>query len=161
MHLEAIHKHLPLPLRRTQYKAKLKYGELESHMLMIYGCPKMEKSIPIFLTQIPSWKKKSDLTDLTIVTLAAFSGGSVSLKVSLQLIVLLTQYLLNWIVFICHPFVQYHLLCSVFIQEKWSYPFYILGFHKVMEGIHKATELGYRPVKVKAVFIYAGTVVLP
>lgn len=29
-----------------------------------------------------------------------------------------------------------------------------------MEGIHKATELGYRPVKVKAVFIYSRTVVL-
>ncbi|KFO84965.1 Molybdenum cofactor biosynthesis protein 1, partial [Buceros rhinoceros silvestris] len=25
------------------------------------------------------------------------------------------------------------------------------GFHKVMEGIHKATELGYRPVKVNCV----------
>ncbi|XP_064504531.1 molybdenum cofactor biosynthesis protein 1 isoform X3 [Pseudopipra pipra] len=27
----------------------------------------------------------------------------------------------------------------------------IVGFHKVMEGIHKATELGYRPVKVNCV----------
>lgn len=25
------------------------------------------------------------------------------------------------------------------------------GFHKVMEGIHKAIELGYKPVKVRAV----------
>lgn len=24
------------------------------------------------------------------------------------------------------------------------------GFHKVMEGIHKAIELGYKPVKVRA-----------
>lgn len=52
------------------------------------------------------------------------------------------------------------LLCSVFIQEKYFFnSFYILGFHKVMEGIHKATELGYHPVKVKPVFIYSGTVV--
>lgn len=28
-----------------------------------------------------------------------------------------------------------------------------------MEGIHKATELGYHPVKVKLVFIYSETVV--
>lgn len=25
----------------------------------------------------------------------------------------------------------------------------LLGFHKVMEGIHKAIELGYDPVKVR------------
>lgn len=28
-----------------------------------------------------------------------------------------------------------------------------------MEGIHKATELGYHPVKVKPVFIYSETIV--
>lgn len=28
-----------------------------------------------------------------------------------------------------------------------------------MEGIHKATELGYHPVKVNTVFIYSETVV--
>lgn len=28
---------------------------------------------------------------------------------------------------------------------------YILGFHKVMEGIQKALELGYDPVKVRII----------
>jgi molybdenum cofactor biosynthesis enzyme MoaA len=27
--------------------------------------------------------------------------------------------------------------------------FFPAGFHKVMEGIHKAIELGYNPVKVR------------
>lgn len=27
--------------------------------------------------------------------------------------------------------------------------FLSVGFHKVMEGIHKAIELGYKPVKVR------------
>lgn len=50
------------------------------------------------------------------------------------------------------------LLHSVFKQEKQIFILFI-GFHKVMEGIHKATELGYRPVKVKPVFVYSETVV--
>ncbi|XP_032040588.1 molybdenum cofactor biosynthesis protein 1 isoform X1 [Aythya fuligula] len=37
------------------------------------------------------------------------------------------------------------------VPAKYEFVVRRKGFHKVMEGIHKATELGYRPVKVNCV----------
>lgn len=132
----------------------------ESYVNVIWMSKDAEKHLNIFDYPNTS-KKKKYLTNLTTVMLAAFRGG-IELKSLYLHLFLLKPNVLNWIVLSVVVGFFWSSFCPVSPSMfcLWTgrirfYLFCILGFHKVMEGIHKATELGYRPVKVKGVLIYS------